>query len=64
MTFDIEKIQESKQAMRRRLAALPVAEKLSMLDAMRERAETLRTARPAMPAGRTDRPWERRGDGP
>lgn len=52
MTFDFEKIQESKREMRRRLAALPVAEKLLILDQLRERAETLRTARPAPPTRR------------
>jgi len=36
MTFDLQKIIESKRALRRKLAALPVAEKLRMLDALRE----------------------------
>jgi hypothetical protein len=44
MTFDLEKILESKRALRRQLAARPVAEKLRMLDALRERALTLRAA--------------------
>ena len=38
MSFDLQKILESKRAMRRNLAARPVAEKLRMLDALRERA--------------------------
>jgi hypothetical protein len=38
MSFDLQKILESKRALRRNLAARPVAEKLRMLDAMRERA--------------------------
>lgn len=44
MTFDLEKILQSKRAMRRDLAARPVAEKLAMLDVLRERALTLRAA--------------------
>jgi len=44
MSFDLEKILESKRALRRDLAARPIAEKLRMLDALRERALTLRTA--------------------
>jgi hypothetical protein len=46
MSFDLEKILESKRALRRHLAARPVAEKLRMLDALRERALTLRAAAP------------------
>jgi hypothetical protein len=42
MSFDLEKIIESKRALRRKLAALPVAEKLRMLDALRERDLTIR----------------------
>jgi len=38
MTFDLQKIIESKNALRHELAALPIAEKLRMLDALRERA--------------------------
>ncbi len=41
MTFDLEKVLESKRALRRRLAALPVLEKLRLLDAMRQRHLTL-----------------------
>jgi hypothetical protein len=37
MTVDLTKILESKRALRRELAARPVAEKLRMLEVMRER---------------------------
>ena len=43
MSVDWQKVSESKQAYRRKLAALPIAEKLRLLDAMRERAVTLRS---------------------
>ena len=49
MSFDREKILESKRALRRDLAARPIAEKLRMLDALRERAVTLRTSSKADP---------------
>jgi hypothetical protein len=42
MSFDLELILESKRGLRRRLAARPVAEKLRMLDALRERALAIR----------------------
>ena len=45
MSFDLEKILESKRALRRDLAARPLAEKLRILDALRERALALRAAR-------------------
>lgn len=38
MNFDFQKIFDSKTAHRRKLAALPIGEKLRLLDAMRERA--------------------------
>ena len=44
MSFDLEKILESKRALRRDLATRTIAEKLRMLDALRERAVTLRAA--------------------
>lgn len=37
MTFDSDRVTASKEARRRRLAALSYAEKLRLLDAMRER---------------------------
>jgi hypothetical protein len=42
MTFDLGKILQSKREFRQRLAARPIAEKLAMLDALRERAMALR----------------------
>lgn len=47
MSFDLQRILESKRALRRHLAARPVAEKLRMLDAMRERALAIRGGSPA-----------------
>lgn len=44
MTFNLQHIIESKRAYRRALAQRPVAEKLAMLDALRDRARTLRAA--------------------
>lgn len=44
MTSPLQKILDSKRAMRRELTALPIAEKLRMLDAMREREIALRNA--------------------
>ena len=41
MSFD-QKILESKRAFRQRLAARPIAEKLAMLDALRERHLAIR----------------------
>lgn len=42
MSFDLQKIIESKRTLRRSLAARPVAEKLRMLDALRERELAIR----------------------
>jgi hypothetical protein len=42
MSLDLQKILESKRALRRSLAARPVAEKLRMLDALRERELAIR----------------------
>ena len=42
MTFDLQAILESKRALRRDLAARPVAEKLRMLDTLRERELAIR----------------------
>lgn len=53
MSFDLEKIIGSKRALRRDLAARPIAEKLRMLDALRERTLTLRPTRvPTMSFGK------------
>jgi hypothetical protein len=51
MTFDLTKILASKRAHRRELAALPVAEKLRMLDALRERDLDIRRGRSELPTG-------------
>lgn len=42
MSFDLQKILESKRAFRRDLASRPIAEKLRMLDALRERELAIR----------------------
>ena len=44
-THEMERILKSKQAMRSRLAALPICEKLRMLDDLRERAVTIAASR-------------------
>ena len=50
MSFDLEKILASKRALRCDLAARPIAEKLRLLDALRERALTLRAVTVPGPA--------------
>lgn len=52
MSFDLEKIFAAKRAFHRNLAARPVAEKLRMLDALRERELAIRgrTGQPATAA--------------
>ena len=42
MTFDLAKILRSKREFRQRLAARPIAEKLAMLDDLRERQLAIR----------------------
>ena len=42
MSFDLQRILESKRALRRKLAARPVAEKLRLLDELRDRALAIR----------------------
>jgi hypothetical protein len=42
MTFDLTRILESKRVFRRQLAARPIAEKLALLDTLRERELTIR----------------------
>ena len=54
MSLDLQKILESKRALRRNLAARPVAEKLRMLDAMRERELAIR--RNAVPSDKRQGP--------
>jgi hypothetical protein len=45
MTFDLEEMLRSKKKFREQLAAKPIAEKLRLLDAMRERAVVIRAAK-------------------
>jgi hypothetical protein len=42
MTFSLQKILDSKRALRRELASRSIAEKLRILDAMREREVAIR----------------------
>ena len=51
MTFDLAKILQSKREFRKQLAARPIAEKLALLDALRERELTLRSSRSASAGG-------------
>jgi hypothetical protein len=44
MTFDLQRILESKRALRQKLASRPVKEKLAMLDTLRDRARAIRGA--------------------
>ncbi|HUJ09757.1 MAG TPA: hypothetical protein VL171_07000 [Verrucomicrobiae bacterium] len=44
MTLDLSRILAGKRAMREKLAHLPLAEKLRMLDELRERTLTIRRA--------------------
>jgi hypothetical protein len=45
MSADLRKIEESKRQMRRRLASLPFAEKLRILEELRARTLVLRATR-------------------
>ena len=46
MSFDLERILESKRELRRQLTHLPIEEKLRLLDALRERALAIAASRP------------------
>jgi chorismate-pyruvate lyase len=46
MSFDLQKMFESKRAHRQHLAARPIGEKLRMLDALRERELAIRGRAP------------------
>lgn len=48
MTFDLQRILQSKRAYRHALATRPIAEKLRMLDALRERELAIRHATPGV----------------
>jgi hypothetical protein len=58
VSFDLQKIIEDKRALRRSLAARPIAEKLRMLDALRERELAIRgrAGHPATPAAFREKP--------
>jgi hypothetical protein len=58
MSFDLEKILESKRAFRRDLAARPIAEKLRILDVLRERELAIRghASHSTPPAGLREEP--------
>ena len=43
-SFDLQRVLESKRAFRQKLAARPLAEKLRLLDELRERALVIRRA--------------------
>lgn len=47
MSFDLQKVLESKRAYRKKLAALPIAEKLRILEQLSERAAMIHRSRPA-----------------
>jgi hypothetical protein len=51
MSFDLQRVLESKRAYRKKLAARPVAEKLRLLDEMGERAQVIRRASAAREPG-------------
>jgi hypothetical protein len=48
MSFDLQRVLESKRAYRQKLAARPVAEKLRLLDELCERAHVIRRASAAV----------------
>jgi hypothetical protein len=50
MNFDWKKTTESKGSLRRKLVARPIAEKLGILDTLRERELAMRNARDHGPA--------------
>jgi hypothetical protein len=45
MSFNVDQMLRSKQALRRRLTTLPIAEKLRLLDELRERAVAIISAK-------------------
>lgn len=60
MTFDLQRILESKRALRRSLAQCPVAEKLALLDALRDRVRTIRVAATVRDMDTKERAYYRR----
>jgi hypothetical protein len=63
MTFDLQRIFESKRALRRSLAQRPVAEKLALLDTLRDRVRAIRSAATARDTGTKERTHYRRFGG-
>lgn len=61
MTFDWQKIAESKRALRQRLTTAPIIEKLRVLDALYERTAAIRGARFRVATAVQEKP-ERYGD--
>jgi hypothetical protein len=65
LTYDLNAVLESKRKLRLRLASLPIAEKLRMLDELREREVTIR--RSALARNGSDlsdprlKPWDSEG---
>ena len=49
MSFDLQRMLASKRALRQKLAARPVAEKLRLLDELRERELSIRRVAPPAP---------------
>ena len=60
MTFDLQRILQSKRALRRSLAQRPVAEKLALLDTLRDRLLTIRAAATARDMDAKERSYYRR----
>ncbi len=56
MTFEMRAILESKRVLRQRLAAMPVAEKLRLLDVLRRRSLELAAARERLGGRRSGEP--------
>ncbi len=66
MTFDLKRMLASKGALRRKIAQRPVAEKLALLDELRERTLAIREAAGAMHhpvVGETRAEYRSDGDG-
>jgi hypothetical protein len=52
MTFEMREILKSKQALTRRLATMPIGEKLRLLDELRARTPTIIASRKSLPRQR------------
>lgn len=62
MTFDMDRIVMSKRAFRRRLAALPIGEKLRMLDRLRDRSLQIAAVRARLRAAKDQGSRSQRGE--